>query len=231
MATTVDEIQSRAAGVVDQDQDTENITADDYALRLTYLNRRERAWAEIADWQSLYKEYHTLTSIGSGNTSVSLPADFRKLAGYPQITYDGTTTKNFPEVRGQDENQYLPTADQYVKILGNPHDGYTMKVNPGVTGGQLASGASIYIPYYSIPTSLASPANQVTCPNPDYLVQGIIADVWEAREDTRFQQAKAEANLILQNLLEKEFTHSEASADDRVKTYEETRYGFRLGRD
>jgi len=56
-------------------------------------------WSETADWQVLYKEYHTLTSTISGNTSVSLPEDFRKIASYPEITYDGSTTKKFPEVR------------------------------------------------------------------------------------------------------------------------------------
>lgn len=228
---TVDTIQGRVAGTVDQDSDTSNLDSSDYSLRLSYINRRERMWAEVADWQVLYKEYHTLTSTNSGNTSVSLPKDFRKIASYPEITYDGATTKQFPEVRGQDEGQYNPSSDQYIKIIGNPHNGYTMKVNPGVTSGHLASGASIYVPYYSFPTSLASPVDSVACPNPDYLVQGVIADTWEAREDARFQQAKVEANLILQNMLEKEFTHSEASADDRVKTVEQTRYGFRLGRD
>lgn len=230
MAVTVDDIQARVAGVVDQDQDTSNISSSDYALRLNYINRRERVWAEVASWQCLYKEYNTLTSTISGNTSVSLPADFRKLASFPVITYDGVSTKEFPEIRGQEENQYTPTSDKYIKILGNPNAGYTMKVNPGVTSGQLASGASIYIPFYSFPTSLASPANSVTCPNPDYLIQGVVADIWEAREDARFQQAKVEANLILQNMLEKEFTHNEASAYDRVKTYEETRYAFRIGK-
>jgi hypothetical protein len=106
-----------------------------------------------------------------------------------------------------------------------------MVVNPGTTSGHLESGASIYVPYYAYPASLASPANQVSCPNPDYLVQGVIGDIWEAREDARFQQAKAEADMILKNMLEKEFTPNEASANDRVKTVEQTRYGFRLGRD
>jgi hypothetical protein len=228
---TVDDIQGRIAAVVDQDEDTSSISSDDYSLRLNYINRRERIWAEIGNWQCLYKEYHTLTSTNSGNTSISLPNDFRKLASFPEITYDGVQTSCFPEVRGQEESQYVPASEKYIKIMGDPRNGYTMKVNPGVSSGQLASGASIYVPYYSFPSSLASPANAVTCPNPEYLIQGVIADIWEAREDARFQGAKVEANLILQNMLEREFTPTEASAHDRIKTYEETRYSFRIGRD
>ena len=232
MSVTTDTVQGRIAAVVDQNEDPADLTTGDYSLRLAYINRRERMWSEVADWQCLYKEYYTLTSTSSGNTSIALPSDFRKLASFPQITYNGVSTTGFSEVRGQEESQYNKESSHYVKILGNPNSGYYMKVNPGVSGGQLASGASIYVPYYAYPVSLASPTDSVTCPNPDYLIQGVVADIWEAREDARFQQAKAEADIILKNMLEKEFTPGEASANDRVKTVEETRYGgFRLGRD
>lgn len=229
MAITVDTVQSRIAGVVDQDQDTTNISAADYALRLNYINRRERMWAEAGKWSALTKEFNSLTSTATGNTSVTLPDDFRSLAIYPTITYDGTNTEDFQEIRAQEENRFDPAVSKYVKISGNPNSGYSMVVNPGVASRQLASGASIKVVYFSIPTSLASPANVVTCPNPDYIVQGVIADVWEAQEDARFQAAKVEANLILQNMLEFEFTPSEAAYNRQVKTMEQ-RISFRWGR-
>lgn len=231
MATTVDNIQARVAAIVDQDQDTSNIASDDYSLRLNYINRRERVWAETGKWSPLAKEYNSIASTSTGNASVSLPADFRALSAYPRITYDGTHTSEFPEIRLQDKTRFDEAVDQYVIVLGNPHTGYNLFVNPATTNRQMTSGASIKVFYYSTPTSLASPADVVTCPNPDYLIQGVIADVWEAREDTRFQQAKVEANLILQNMLEFENTPSEASYSDIVRTQDQTRYGFRMGRD
>ncbi len=220
----------RVAAMVDQNEVTSDLSSDDYSLRLNYLNRRERMWSEVGDWQCLYKEYNTLTSTNSGNTSIALPSDFRKLASYPKITADGVSSYLFSEVRGQEEGQYDQVNDHYVKILGNPNSSYYMKVNAGTSDGQLASGASIYISYYAYPASLASPTNVVTCPNPDYLIQGVVADIWEAREDARFQQAKVEAEIILKNMLEKEFTPTEAAAHDRVKTVEETKYAFRWGK-
>lgn len=228
MSNTVDDIQSRVAAIVDQDNDTTNISSSDYSLRLNYINRRERMWSETGKWQALYKEYNTLTSTNSGNASVSLPTDFRFIASYPIITYDGANTEEFKEIKGQEEKQY---TDKYVKIMGNPNSGYYMVVNPQTTSGFMASGASICVKYFATPASHASPTDAVVCPNPDYLVQGVVADVWEAREDARFQQAKVEANRILQNMIEFETTPSQASANDRVKTVEETKYGFRLGRD
>ena len=83
--------------------------------------------------------------------------------------------------------------------------------------------------YFSTPASLASPADIVTCPNPEYLVEGVIADIWEAQEDARFQAAKAQANITLSNMLEFEFTPSEAAYNRGVKTYEQ-RYGFKWGK-
>lgn len=230
MAVTVDNVQSRIAGVVDQDQDTSNISTADYSLRLNYINRRERMWAETGKWDALTKEYNTLTSTISGNTSISLPADFRSLAIFPNITFDGANTKQFTEIRSQEEGNFNPGSDRYVKILGNPNAGYTMVVNSSNSNRQLVSGASIKALYFSVPVSLASPANVVTCPNPEYLVQGVIADVWEAQEDARFQAAKVEANLILQNMLEFEFTPSEAAYNRQVKTIDTRAYNFRWGK-
>jgi hypothetical protein len=187
-------------------------------------------WAEAGKWQALVKEHNVLTSTNTANASISLPADFRTLASFPLITADGTTTSQFTEIRPQEEEQFDKVVDKYVKILGNPYLGYTMVVNPGRTPNVLASGASVKVLYFSIPTSHASPANVVFCPNPDYLVQGVIADVWEAREDSRYQQAKVEANLILQNMLEFEQTPSEAAYNRRAKTVDETSYAFRWGK-
>ena len=226
---TVDDIQSRIAGTVDLDSDTTNISTDDYSLRLNYINRRERAWSEIGKWQCLIKEYNTLTSTISGNCSISLPSDFRSLSVYPEITYDGLNTVQFSELRPQEESRFDKVSSQYIKIMGNPYSGYTMVINPATSNKQLVSGASIKVLYFSTPASLASPADIVTCPNPEYLVEGVIADIWEAQEDARFQAAKAQANITLSNMLEFEFTPSEAAYNRGVKTYEQ-RYGFKWGK-
>jgi len=178
-----------------------------------------------------YKEYNCVASTSTGNTSVALPNDFRRIASSPKITYDGATTAVFDEIRPQEEARFDKSSERYVKILGNEHDGFTMVVNLATSTGLMTSGASIKLHYFSTPSAHASPANSVYCPNPDYLVQGVIADVWEAREDARFQQAKAEANLILQNMLEFEFTPSEAAYDRNVRSIDQSRHNFRWGRD
>lgn len=221
--STVDSIQSRVAAIIDQDQNTANIDSGDYSLRLSYINRSVQKWAEIQDWQVLFKEYNMNISTSTGNASVVLPTDFRRLAGYPKITFDGTSTDEFPEALPQ-EDGYEPT-ERRVWLLGNPNSRYILRV----FGSTLASGASVKVPYFGAAVSLASPADISEVPNSEYLVQDCIAQLWEAREDPRFPQAKAEAERILQNMMTFESSPNRASDWNRVKTVEETKYGLRWG--
>ena len=183
-------------------------------------------WAEIYDWQTLYSEYNVRVSTSTGNASIVLPNEFRKVASYPVITWDGTTSDSFPDTEPQSARQYLDT-DKRVELLGNPGSGYVLRVY----GVALVSGASVKVPYFKSPASLASPANVADIPNSDYLVKRSIAYLWESREDGRFLGMKQEADKILQNMIEFENVFSPASTDDRIKTQDETKYGFRIGRD
>lgn len=222
---TLDGLQGEIAALVDQDENTSNISSTDYSLRTKYLNMALLEWAEAYDWQVLYSEYNTLTSTSTGNASISLPTNFRKLASFPFITFDGASTAKFAEVRPQEQGKYNAT-DKRVEMWGNPQEGYTMVVR----GAALASGASIKVPFYRSIQSLASPANVAEIPNPDYLVKRAVAYLWEAREDARFVQAKQDAEIILRNMIEYENVFSEASTNYRVSTVEENRFNFRIGR-
>lgn len=223
---SVDEIQSRVASIVDLDPTTSTISTADYALRLKYINMALNKWAEVHDWQVLYKEFNSKISTSTGNASVALPSDYRRLASYPLITWDGSTTDAFSDVRPQEDRMYTENTKR-VNIFGNPGDAYTMVVK-GVT---LSSGASVKIPYYASPQSLASPANIAQIPNAEYLVESTIGSIWHSLEDERFPKQVAKAERILQNMIEHETIFNEASSNDRVRPVEETRFNFRLGRD
>ena len=229
MSYSLDNTISRIGAFIFQDEDTSNIETTTYSLLKEMVNRRQRKWAEAYQWPVLYKEYGTKTSTNSGNVTISLPSDFRRIASYPKITYDGATTEEFPEIDPNTQGQYLRSRDNFMYILGSEGAGFNMVVNPATSSGFIASGASIFVPYYSIPSSLASPANTITCSDPDYLVQGVLADWWTSREDNRADAALVEADMILKNLITNETTPSIASADDRVKTVDETKYGMRWG--
>ena len=223
---SVDEVQSRVASITDQDENTANLSSTDYSLRLKYINMAQKQWAEANDWRQLFTEYNMLISTSTGNASIALPTNFKKLAGYPLIVDSNSTTHKLPEVRPEEDNQYVDT-DKRMWLFGSPADGYILRV----FGMTLSSGASLKVPYYRSRASLASPANIADVPNVDYLIQRTVAFIWESREDGRFPGAKAEAERILSNMIEYENVFSRAATYDRVKTYEETRSNFRWGRD
>lgn len=222
----VDEIQSSIAALVDQNQDTTQISSADYSLRLRYMNMALDEWSESYDWDCLYTEYNTLTSTSTGNASIGMPADFRKLASFPKITHTGVQTDSFPEVLPINDGQFSDT-DKRVWLLGNPHDNYTLFVK----GVNLQSGASIFVPYYKSPASLASGSQVPEIPCGQFIFRRVIAYLWQGREDPRYPQAQADADRELQNLIQFEATKGRASYDDTIKTVEQTRAQYRWGRD
>lgn len=225
MSLNVSQLQKRIAAIVDQDATEPTVAGDDWNLRLEFINMAQKEWSESYAWQVLYKEFYSQTSVSTGNATLSLPNDFRKLSSFPRIASgDGTSVDSYSEIRPQEKDQYSDT-DKYVCIIGTEKDGYKMYIHPE----SLCSGASILVPYLSTPSSLATTTDVSPCPAPEYLIQRSIAYLWEAREDNRFPLAKAEADKILARLLEFESTYNDASAYDRVKTREEKYYSFRIG--
>ena len=225
MAISVTEIQNRISSLVDQSGTAPTEGGTDWSTRLSYLNTALHEFEQLYDWQALYKEYTTFTSTSTGNTSISLPQDFRKFGSFPQLL--GT---DFPEIRPQEKSGKL-VSDKYVYILGNPAVGHTMVVNSGLSDRQLPSGASIFVSYYATAGSLVSGSQVPQIPDPDFLVKRTVALHWEASDDARYQVAKGEADKILQRMLERENVHSEANNDgSMVRNVEQTKYSFRIGR-
>jgi hypothetical protein len=225
---TVDEVQSRIGSIVDQDEKTADISSSDYSLRLKYINIAAEEWADSYDWDELYREFNTQTSTASGNCSVSMPANFRKMASFPKISWDGNNTDQFPVARLQENSRFADT-DKRVCMIGNQNTGYTMVVF-GVTNGAMISGASIMVPYYADYGSLASPADapEIGCYN--YLIKRTVALIWQSREDPRYPMAQQEAEDELKGLINYENTFGEGNTNDRIRTTDETRSNFRWGK-
>ena len=218
MATDLTELQTRMEAVIGQSVSTTE-GDDDWNLRRSFLNRAQKVWSERYDWSQLLVEKNQLTSLDSAAT-VGLPTDFRKMAGELQF---GTTRLNQIDPT---ERKRFGISDGYYYVLGEPSNGYNAVVNPGT----LASGTSIFYQYYRNPTSLVSGSDVSLCPNPDYLIQQGLYFYFLANEDERFQDARAEAERILANMLEFENVKS-SSYHNEVLNVDETKYGHRWGRD
>lgn len=225
MGWSLSEMQAQMAAVIDISGTAPTEGDSDWSLRLRALNRAQVDLQEAYDWRWALKTINTLTSQATGNVTVTLPSDFRKLATSPNITWDGATSDRFPEINLVDVNKYV-SSDKFVYVLGNPRDNYSFIVH----ASDLASGASINYSYYSTLPSLVSGSDQTMAPDPTYLVQKATAYVLSASGDNRFPVFDAKADDILARLIEKENVRGD-NFDDRIKTKLESRSSFRLGRD
>ncbi len=222
----VTDLQSRIASVVDLDVDAPTAGGDDWNLRLKFLNRAQSRWEEAYHWRALYKESYTNASLATGNASISMPTDFKKLAGYPRIIRDSTEiSREYAEIDPQARGMYSE-VERYCYVMGEESGGYNLIIHPG----SMSSGASVYYPYWAHAASLASPANVSMCPDPEYLVTDAIGQLWESREDPRYPEMKLESDRRLAQMIENENTRG-YGYDNKASVPEETKYSFRMGRD
>jgi hypothetical protein len=225
MRLTVEQIMERVASTVNQESSAPAATSDEYSLWLDYINRGVHEWSVANDWESL--KYNFWPQVSSSGGTVTLPLDFRASAG-PVLLYDnGDYPTQFPEIQ-EEQSQMYSTTDKYVTLTGDINRGYSLVFHPAT----LASGASVVVPYYAMPTSLASPAQVAPVDDSLFLVDRTIAYILESRSDARFQleenKARERLLLMVENANLAKF-NSYAGSNPILGP--ERKQGFRLGRD
>lgn len=223
---TVTQLQQRIATEVDQSSTTPTVGGNEWALRLLLLNRAQDEWSAAHDWGSLRK-VHVPTVTGVSQASISLPGDFKVLAGPAKVYFTGMSGgENWPLIKHEEIEQQDDTINKWSAVIGNPQEGFTLLWNPGT----LASGATLEIPYYAVATSLASPADITQIGQPEFLVKRASGWLWRIRNDDRAAQAEFEAREMLFQARENDLTQP-FPVDDRVETNERLYHSFRWGRD
>lgn len=223
----VSNIMDRIASLVNQDDTGPTAGSDEWKLWLVYINRAISEWGNSHDWEDLRKEFKPTIS-GLTNATIPLPTDFRKLATSP-VLWGGSDAdgKEWSEILPEQQRLYDYT-DDWVQVRGDISNGFNLIWNPGT----LSSGASITIQYFSVPTSLASPANVPIVPDSEFLIERTIGYILEARSDPRYQAIEARAREKLLTMIENASTakYSSFSNPNPVLTNLQRR-GFRFGRD
>jgi len=219
--SSLQDIQNWIASEVDQSATAPTYGGTDWNIRNNFINRSLIDWSESYDWECMKKVFNGLVSTDSANASYALPADFRKIDGFPQITSDGVNTYSYPVIDATNNHRTL-SSDRFVNILGNKvmfiHD-------------TLVSGASVQFTYYASPATLSSASDLIPLPDPTYLVQRSLYYLLKSREDGRFPEAKVEADRILARMIENENTLGQSSVDRRVSVGSEDYKTWRIGRD
>lgn len=224
MSWTLQDAQEQIASEMDQSEDAPTAGGTDWNIRRNALNRALIDWENSNEWDSL-KVVHNGKVTVAGYATVGLPANFKKLDGFPGIVWDGTTFNQFQVVDPSTNPIYLD-SDKFVNIFDNSRDGKFMYVHAPT----LASGASIQFTYYKSPQSLASAIDVIEIPDPTYAVQRALYYIYKGREDGRFPEAKVEADKILARMMENEASRGFAYKDRSIQNQLEQK-GFRIGRD
>lgn len=209
---TLLQLMSGMAVHVNGDTTTPTVGDDEYLLWAEALNQAQEDWANIDfNWPQLRKTLNT-TLLVSG-TSIGLPADFRKLNGYP--TFNGT---EFPEVRVEEVARF-GTSDAYVTV---DYNNLSLAVYPARTSTEAVS-----IRYWSRPTSLATSTSVSLCPNDNYLIYGATAKVLFSRDDGKYVEFENKVDTVSQQMIGAS-VHEGEQMDTTVKSRQELR-GFTLG--
>jgi hypothetical protein len=201
---TVGQIMENIAATVNQDPTQPTDGSADWTLWLFFINRAQQEWVNSFDWEVLKKPYFAELSPATNYSlaSIGLPGDFRKLAG--PVTnlstgVDGGT--GWPEVLPEDVLLYNQD-EKWFYVQGDPTNGFSLQWNYGDYFALGVSGATISIPYYSMPTSLVSSNQYPVIPDSEFLTQRTIAYVLESRSDPRYQDEEAKAREKLLTMIE-----------------------------
>lgn len=156
-----------------------------------WTDQELKSYGEVHDWVE-YKNMNNVVSSAVSSTSLALPDNFKKLAGY--INIGGTLHK---EVDADKFDVF--TQDSAVVRVGY-NNGWFLEWK-----GALTSQTSVIVPIQSYPTSLLSPASIVVMRNPEYLAKRLQVRVLRYRQDPIFTEIEAEASLMLTQILENEY--------------------------
>jgi hypothetical protein len=228
MRLTVNQIMQQIAATVNQEATAPSAGGTEYILWLTFINRAVDEWAKAADWEETRK-YFFPTITGVSQATVVMPLDFKNLAGPVRLHTAGGLAEGeeYPKYLEEDYGRYL-TIDKYIKQVGNESTGFSLLFNPAT----LASGASVFVTYFSFPTSLASPTEVPMISDSQYLVDRSIAFIFESRSDPRFQAQETKARERLLNMVSMADESKYNSYSNPINvTNTMSRARFRMGRD
>lgn len=228
MRLTVNQIMTQVASTVNQEAVAPSDGSSEWSLWLAFINRSLDEWSEAGDWEVTRKYFYPTAVSGA---TAPLPLDFKNLAGPVRNWSDEEAVNGNPRefnyLRDEDRDSRDGLTSKYVMLTGDTSTGKSLVFNPAT----LASGASLEVTYFSMPTSLASGSQYPVVPDPQFLIDRTIAFIFQARSDPRFQDQEGKAREKLLNMVGKADEDSFTNHSNQTYTKNATqKAGFRIGR-
>ena len=185
------------------DQSTSIPTGDDFNIRLNFANQRIREWENSYRFSELKTKY----TIGATLASIPLPSNFSAIAGNPKELLD--SNNNWQE--------YTQVDPSYIYDQQDPHFSYIL--NDTIIFNNLSSGATISIDYFRSAATLATLTDVCEVPDGNYVVNGIIASVLQARNDDRFPVVESKTQNLLMGMIGSNQSSGSSSTRAPKKNY------------
>lgn len=224
---TVAQIMTMVAATVNQEADSPSVGSAEYTLWIEYINRAIDEWGQAHDWDALRKTFFPEV-IGIATASVRLPDNFRKLSGPVKLHFaNEENPKEFP-IELPERTGMHNASSEYVTITGDSSVGQSLLFHPAT----LASGASLEVPYFSTPTYVSNATQITPVPDPQFLIDRVIAYIFESRSDPRFQIVESKARDKMLTMIENANAATYSSYSNQNPVLNTLgRIKFRMGRD
>lgn len=179
------------------DSDIPASTEDEYTVGLRLANEAINRWANFDGtyWKELFTTLQSstqtvptlVTTITAGTTDYNCPTDFREAGGLVKILDTNGKTKQSYRIIEPQEMQFQRDDATYAVFLGNPHDGYKMRLNPAPTSD--IDGLEFEYVYYRRPTEFTTGTDVTEMANPYYIVHRMLAQQFRAARNPYYSSA------------------------------------------
>lgn len=204
---TLQEILINSSAYLDQNIDLP--TGDDLDTRKNYANQRVREW-EKAYKHKVLKTKYIFTA--STLASITMPSNFSSMAGDPQELLDGNN--NWQSHAEVDPSYiYDQTDNNFCYLMGSEYQGFNLIFN------NLSVGATMSVDYYRTAATLATLTDICEVPDGNYVTQGVIASVLQARGDDRFPIVESKTQQLLLGMIGSEQSSANSSSRAPKKSY------------
>lgn len=201
---TFDEIFQAYYSLFRADSDVPPSDDDEYITAMRLANEAINRWAfyDNTYWKELFQTLQLSedgdSTVVSGQTDYEAPGDFQEAGGQIAIKdSDGKTVQTYRIIEPQ-EVQFQSDLGTYAYFTGDPANGYVLHLNPAPDTS--LSGNSIDYTYYKQPTIFTTGTDVSECPDPYFIVNRMLAQVFRANRNPYYQSAKNDAENALKQM-------------------------------
>jgi hypothetical protein len=187
------------------------VGTNEYTQWTEFADDEYTKWAEVHDWPELKVNWQP-TLLQSG-TSIALPVTFKKITGHPSNLAEEVDSDTF-EILNSNNNVFKVGYDNGWYMQFKTASATTMPIN---------------VPLIAYPSALSTGTSQIVMRNPVYLSTRLKFRILQKRQDPIFTEIEAEADKLLNQMIENEYYKHDQYRGERLTREQEQ--GFELGLD